>query len=154
MFARSAPLLAASFFLAMPPVTAVPAFAQERAAATPLPSLTVRETWERQQRGELVLVDIRTPEEWAGGVAEGAVRLDMREPDFAQRLASLRTANPGKDVALICTTAGRTSDVQRALAAQGVRVVNVRGGMQGTFWQRGWRSEGLPVTRDPARAAR
>lgn len=125
--------------------------AQERGAFTPLPSLSVRETWERQQRGDIVLVDIRTPEEWADGVAEGAVRLDMRDPAFAQHLADLRAANPGREIALICATAGRTGDVQRALAAQGVRVVNVRGGMQGTFWQRGWRSEGLPVNRDPGR---
>ena len=73
----------------------------------------------------------------------------MRDPAFTQRLADLRATHPGKEIALICATAGRTSDVQRALAAQGVRVINVRGGMQGTLWQRGWRGEGLPMTRNP-----
>lgn len=114
---------------------------------TPLPSLDVRETWARQQRGELVLVDIRTPEEWADtGIPAGAVRLDMRAPDFEARLADLRRRNPGREIALICATAGRTSAVQRSLAQRGIAVTNVEGGMFGSFFGRGWRDERLPVT--------
>ncbi len=119
------------------------AFAQERAV------LSVREAHERARAGAILLVDIRTPEEWADtGVAEGARRLDMTHPAFEARLAALRAENPGKPIALICRTASRSRRVQQALGARGWRdVLDVRGGMLGDGVSRGWLDEGLPLGR-------
>lgn len=136
------------------------ATAQERPAVTPmstpmstplstsLPALTVREARERQQRGDLVLVDIRTPKEWADtGVPEGAIRLDMRDPAFEAKLAALRAEHSGKSIALICRTANRTARVQASLAARGWRdLINVEGGLLGNPSARGWLDEALPVS--------
>jgi rhodanese-related sulfurtransferase len=112
-----------------------------------LPSVSVREAHQRLASGRSILVDIRTPEEWAAtGVATGAVRLDMTAPDFLPRLDALRRSNPDKDLDLICHSAGRTADVQQALAKQGwTRLVNVRGGMAGRWFEMGWIGAGLPV---------
>jgi rhodanese-related sulfurtransferase len=113
-----------------------------------LPSLTVREAHDGVKAGKIVLVDIRTPEEWADtGVPQGAVRLDMTGSAFEVRLAALRLENPGKPIALICRTGSRTSTLQRKLAGRGWRdLVDVRGGMLGTPKDKGWLAEKLPVT--------
>lgn len=119
----------------------VAALAQERA------TLSVREAHERTAAGRVVLVDIRTPEEWRDtGVAQGAIRLDMTHPAFEARLAGIRAENPGKPIALICRTANRTRHVQEALTRRGWRdIIDVRGGMLGDGRNKGWLDEGLPL---------
>lgn len=120
-------------------------------AQTALPSLTVREAHDGAKAGRLVLVDIRTPEEWADtGVPQGAIKLDMTGSAFEVRLAALRLENPGKPIALICRTGSRTSILQRKLAGRGWRdLIDVRGGMLGTPKDTGWLAEKLPVTAYP-----
>lgn len=112
-------------------------------------SVSVQQAFERQKAGVSVLVDIRTPEEWAEtGTAVGAHRLDMTAQDFVARLQALRAANPGKEIDIICRTANRTSYVQRVLEKAGwTNIVNVRGGMAGNASDKGWIASGLPVAR-------
>jgi rhodanese-related sulfurtransferase len=119
------------------------ALAEERA------TLSVREAHDKANAGDILLVDIRTPEEWRDtGVPAGAIRLDMTSPVFEARLAALRAQNPGKPIALICRTANRTRHVQEVLSRRGWReLINVRGGMLGDGRHRGWLDEGLPVGR-------
>ena len=75
----------------------------------PRATMSVREAHARSRAKEVILVDIRRPEEWADtGVAEGAIKLDMTSPVFEARLAGLRAENPGKPIAIICRTANRT----------------------------------------------
>lgn len=127
----------------VPALLADAAQAQERAA------ISVREAHAKARAKEIVLVDIRRPDEWRDtGVAEGAIRLDMTHPAFEARLATLRAENPGKPIALICRTASRTRQVQDILGRRGWQgIVNVRGGMLGDGRNRGWLDEGLPLAR-------
>ena len=120
-------------------------------AQTPLPSLSVREAHEAAKAGKLVLVDIRTPEEWADtGVPEGAIKLDMTGSAFEVRLAALKLDHPGKPIALICRTGSRSSTMQKTLAGRGwANLVDVRGGLLGNPKDKGWLAEGLPVTTYP-----
>ena len=126
-------------------------FAGPVRAQTPLPWLSVREAHEAARAGKLVLVDIRTPEEWTDtGVPEGAIRLDMTGSAFEVRLAALKLDHPGKPIALICRTGNRTSTVQKTLAVRGWKeLVDVRGGLLGNPKDKGWLAEGLPVTSYP-----
>jgi rhodanese-related sulfurtransferase len=130
--------LAVAALLALP----VPGWAQAPS------SLSVREAHEAAKAGRLVLVDIRTPEEWADtGVPEGAIRLDMEGSGFEARLAGVKLDNPGKTIALICRTGNRSSSLQRKLAGRGWReLVDVRGGLLGNPKDKGWLAQGLPVT--------
>lgn len=116
-------------------------------AQTPLPSLSVREAHEAAKAGKLVLVDIRTPEEWADtGLPEGAIKLDMTGSGFEVRLAALKLDHPGKPIALICRTGSRTSTLQKKLVGRGwTNLVDVRGGLLGNPRDKGWLSENLPV---------
>lgn len=113
-----------------------------------MPWLSVREAHEAARAGKLVLVDIRTPEEWADtGVPDGAIKLDMTGSAFEVRLAALKLDHPGKPIALICRTGNRTSTVQKTLAGRGWKeLVDVRGGLLGNPRDKGWLAEGLPVT--------
>lgn len=116
-----------------------------------LPSLSVREAHEAAKAGKLVLVDIRTPEEWSDtGVPEGAIRLDMTGSAFEVRLAALKLDHPGKPIALICRTGNRTSTLQKTLAGRGWKdLIDVRGGLLGNPRDKGWLAERLPVTTYP-----
>ncbi|WP_332699893.1 rhodanese-like domain-containing protein [Bosea sp. (in: a-proteobacteria)] len=120
-------------------------------AQEPRRSLSVREAHDAVQAGRLILVDIRTPEEWTDtGVPQGAVRLDMEGGGFEARLAGLKLDHPGKPIALICRTGNRSSTLQRKLAGRGWKdLIDVRGGLLGTPKEKGWLAEGLPVKAYP-----
>ena len=137
-------LLLSSLLLAVAPTLAA---AQGSPYVPGAPTLSPREAYAEVAAGKAVLVDIRTPEEWAEtGVPKGAARLDMTAPDFVTKLDALRRANPGKDIAIICRTANRTSFVQRELMARGwTNIVNVRGGVAGRGADQGWKADGLPL---------
>lgn len=89
----------------------------------------------RRERGA-VLLDVREPAEWAGGHAPGAVHLP---------LAGVSTAAPrfgDAEVLAVCRSGNRSAKAAEALAAAGVEVRNVAGGMSA------WMEAGLPVVRD------
>ncbi len=97
--------------------------------------------------GEIVLVDIRTPPEWQQtGIGEGAIALDMRDPDFVRSLVALRQKYEDRPIALICRTGNRSGYVVSTLAEQGFPgLVDVAEGMAGGPNGTGWINRGLPV---------
>ena len=126
-------------------LTLIPAF-----AATGL-EMSAPGALAQLKAGKLILVDIRTPDEWKQtGVAQGAVRLDMQHPKgapgFMDDLLKLTKGDKNAPVALICRTGNRTTQVQRYLEAQGfTQVFNVREGMAGSAAGPGWLRRGLPL---------
>ena len=83
----------------------------------------------------MVLIDIREPIEHAGGVADGAKLLPMRQ--LASRLDEI-PVDPAKPVLLICNTQNRSSATLRALRERGYGHVRyVQGGMS-EWARRGW----------------
>ncbi|WP_206080298.1 rhodanese-like domain-containing protein [Pacificoceanicola onchidii] len=109
--------------------------------------MTADKAFAAASTGEIILIDIRRPEEWLQtGVAEGAIGLDMTTETFVQALVSLRQANPNTPLALICRTGNRTGHVTRALADQGFPgLVDVSEGMVGGPRGKGWLTRGLPT---------
>jgi rhodanese-related sulfurtransferase len=107
-------------------------------------TLSAREANDGVTAGALLLIDIRTPDEWIDtGVPRGALRLDAETPGFEVRLAGIRLDHPGKRIALIDRSGGLAAGLQAKLAGRGWRdLVMVRGGMLGPG---GWLSEKLPV---------
>lgn len=115
--------------------------------ANPENDLSAPEAFEKVKAGELLLVDIRTPEEWRQtGVAAGAKTIDMTSKSFGQDLLAAMDGNKDAPVALICRTGNRTTHTQRALTKAGLtQVYNVKEGMAGSFAGPGWLQRGLPV---------
>ena len=115
--------------------------------------LAVADAYRAAQAGEIILVDIRTPEEWQEtGIAEGAVALDMRARDFIPTLVALRQSQPEKQIAFICAVGGRSGYLNRFLYRNGFgNTADVPEGMLGSAAGPGWLKAGLPVY--PGKAA-
>ncbi|PCH67881.1 MAG: hypothetical protein COC12_10855 [Rhodobacteraceae bacterium] len=127
--------------------SALPVQAGHDSPAVPNKKIAADAAYAAVQAGEIILVDIRRPEEWLETrVGEGAIALDMREESFVKSLVALRQANPDTPIALICATGGRSSYVTSALTGQGFPgLVDVSEGMVGGPNGQGWIKRGLPT---------
>ena len=109
--------------------------------------LTVAQAHQAAANGEVVLVDIRTPREWAQtGVPEGAHAIDMRRDDFLAALSQVAGSDKGRPIAVICARGVRSARLSRALTEAGyTNIVDVPEGMLGSGAGPGWLKTGLPV---------
>lgn len=97
--------------------------------------------------GDILLIDIRTPEEWAAtGIGEGAKPLDMRREDFVAALETLAEGDRSVPIALICARGVRSARMSKALTEAGfTQIIDVPEGMLGSFDGPGWLNRALPV---------
>ncbi|MBL1435485.1 MAG: rhodanese-like domain-containing protein [Rhodobacteraceae bacterium] len=99
--------------------------------------------------GEIVLIDIRTPDEWAEtGLPDVALQNDLYAPDFIQKLLAIRDQNPSIPLALICRTGNRSGNTTSQLYQAGLtNIIDVVEGVAGSSIGPGWFARGLPVRR-------
>lgn len=97
--------------------------------------------------GDVVLVDIRRPDEWARtGIGEGAVPLDMRRSDFTDALLAQTNGQTNHPVALICARGVRSRNLSNRLRTAGfTNIIDVPEGMLGSGAGPGWVRRGLPT---------
>jgi rhodanese-related sulfurtransferase len=102
-----------------------------------VPAVTVQEAAELQGDGDGgLLVDVREPNEFAQGRAEGAVLLPL-----GQLNTRFEELPRDRKLLMVCRTGGRSSNATQFLASQGFdNAVNVTGGMVA------WHNAGLPMT--------
>jgi rhodanese-related sulfurtransferase len=107
----------------------------EPSATDRLPDLDPDHAAELLERGEAVLLDVREPPEWAAGHAPQAAHVP---------LGSLAPEAVPQDrpVIAVCRSGNRSGKAADTLAAAGVRVHNLAGGMAA------WARAGLPVVTD------
>lgn len=110
-------------------------------------TLTAPEAYRQVQAGELVLVDVRTPQEWlTTGVPDGAQPADMKDPRFLHQLKRLEQQSGNKPMALICHGGVRTGKLVQALEKHGFHgLLDVSEGMNGSEAGPGWLARGLPL---------
>ncbi|KRV47356.1 sulfurtransferase [Wenjunlia vitaminophila] len=87
------------------------------------------------------VLDVREPDEWAAGHAEGATHIPMSE--VVGRIEELPRDTR---VHVMCRVGGRSARVAQYLLGQGRDVVNVDGGMTA------WAAAGRPVVTDDGTA--
>ncbi len=87
--------------------------------------------------GDVEVVDVRTPEEYASGHVEGATSIDFYAPDFADRIAKL---DPEREYVVYCRTGHRSAQAAAIMADAGLAVDDVDGGVVA------WQAAGLPLT--------
>jgi rhodanese-related sulfurtransferase len=87
------------------------------------------------ERGEATLLDVREPQEWSAGHAPQAEHLPLGELDAG-------AIQPGGPVIAVCRSGNRSGKAADLLAAAGVPVHNLAGGMKG------WVQAGYPVVTD------
>ena len=121
----------------------------QQATRDPSRVLAVGEAHAKAQAGEIVLVDIRTPEEWREtGVPASAHAITMHQDPrvFVRQLMTAMGGDRHRPLALICRTGNRSSSMQAALAKAGfTRVLDVAEGVAGSSYGKGWFRAGLPA---------
>ena len=89
---------------------------------------------------DVVILDVRTAEEFNEGHIENALNIDVKQSDFMQKA---KEALPkGKTIAVYCRSGRRSANAATKLGAEGYRVVNLYGGISA------WKEANLPVTTD------
>jgi hydroxyacylglutathione hydrolase len=108
-----------------------------------LPQITVHELRRHLEAGDVDLLDVRQPDEWAGGHVEGATFITGGE--LPQRLDDV--PRTGRALAVACGS-GYRSSVSASLihARTDLDVINVLGGMSA------WQAAKYPMTTDDDRS--
>lgn len=121
-------------------ISALPAIAADT-------TITATEAYAAAKAGEIILVDIRSRQEWAQtGIGAGAIGIDMRTKLFMERLDNLRRDNPDTPIALICRSGNRSGGMFAHLTKRGFKnLLDVSEGMSGGANGKGWIAHGLPV---------
>lgn len=121
----------------------LPAFAQE--------VMTADEAAEKAASGEVLIIDVRSPQEWAEtGVPQGAERVTIHNPDgvqaFVAEVLEVTGGDRDRPIAFICAAGVRSSYAQQLAREAGyTNVVNIREGMMGSADGKGWLAKGLPT---------
>ena len=89
---------------------------------------------------DVVLLDVRTAEEYAEGHIAGAVNIDQSQSDFVGKVKARLSAE--KTIALYCRSGRRSASAASLLSAEGYKCVNLSGGILA------WKEAGKPVTTD------
>lgn len=73
----------------------------------------------------MVLVDVRTPKEFASGHLENAINIDWYDPQFINKF---NDTDKEKTIYLYCKMGGRSAKAAAVLDSLGYKVVNLEGG--------------------------
>ena len=88
----------------------------------------------------LVILDVRTAEEFNEGHIEGAVNVDYKQDGFVEK--SLTMLPKDQTIAVYCRSGRRSASAAELLAAEGYKPVNLLGGILA------WKEANMPVTTD------
>lgn len=95
---------------------------------TPAPCLSPAECAPRVRSGAALLIDVREPGEWSGGVAQSAQLLPLSDLTGARtKWKEFLAEAAGREVLLYCASGGRSGLAARILVAEGVRAANTGG---------------------------
>lgn len=92
-----------------------------------------------QSDSTAVVLDVRTPEEYAAGHLKGAVLLDVKDgPAFE---TGARKLDPRRHYYVYCRSGRRSMKACGILQGLGLKVTDLAGGIMA------WEADGLPVTK-------
>ena len=96
--------------------------------------------YEKQISGdEVLIVDVRTPNEYKSGHIEGAVLVDVTEGSFDQKIQEYDKNQP---VYIYCRSGSRSANAMRKMKAMGfTEVYDLRGGVMN------WSKNGKPLVK-------
>lgn len=79
-----------------------------------------------------VIIDVRTPEEFASGHIENSINIDFYSPEFYARISAL---DPNQEYAIYCRSGNRSSEALRMMdELDFTKVTELTGGM--LAWER------------------
>ena len=81
---------------------------------------------------DILLIDVRTPGEYASGHIENSINIDYRSDDFKELIAKLDT---NQEVYVYCKVGGRSARSAKAMEEMGFKkVYDLKGGIKA--WER------------------
>lgn len=112
------------------------AHAEETSARNEIKVISVDEAALLVKDKTVVVLDIRSPEEFSEGHIEGALNINYHEDDFETQIAKL---DRDTKYILHCHSGGRSGNTEKLLESLGFNNVNhLKSGISG------WRKAGLP----------
>ncbi len=100
-------------------------FAAALVALFAVGSLTACATESQDPSAYAAIIDVRTPEEWASGHLEGAVRIGIADADFAQQIDTL---DKSADYYIYCRSGNRAGQAIDYMKSAGFTGNLVNGG--------------------------
>ena len=88
----------------------------------------------------VVVLDVRTAEEFADGHIAKAINIDVKQSEFVDKAKAMLPT--GKSIAVYCRSGRRSANACEKLSAEGYKAVNLKGGIIA------WTDAGMPVTKD------
>ena len=88
---------------------------------------------------EVVVLDVRTAEEYNEGHIEGAILIDYHQSDFMEKAKA--TLPISKTIAIYCRSGRRSAYAAEKLADEGYKAVNLYGGIIA------WKEAGMSITK-------
>ena len=88
----------------------------------------------------VVVLDVRSADEFQDGHLEGAINIDQAQSDFMKK--AKETLAIDKTIAVYCRSGRRSASAAGRLAAEGYKAVNMKGGIVA------WKEASMPVTTD------
>ena len=111
-----------------------------KAALAPAPRPSPAAWFPRLRDGRALLIDVREPDEWADGVAEGALLLPLSDLLGARaRWGAPLAEAKGRELVLYCKSGMRSGRAARLIRAEGFRATNA--GSLADWAAAGWRIE-------------
>ena len=92
------------------------------------------------KQADVLILDVRTAEEYAEGHIEGAILIDQKKDDFESLAKQQLTKD--KRIAIYCRSGRRSANTAGRLAAIGYKCTNLKGGIIA------WQEAKMPVTKD------
>jgi L-ascorbate metabolism protein UlaG (beta-lactamase superfamily)/rhodanese-related sulfurtransferase len=103
-------------------------------------NVDVRDFAELMAKQNVVVLDVRTADEFKEGHLEGAVNIDQSQNDFMEKVKATLSAD--KTIAVYCRSGRRSANAAGRLAEAGYKAVNLKGGILA------WKDAKMPVTTD------
>jgi len=107
-----------------------------------VPAVGAEEAARRVDEGA-VLLDVREPDEWNAGHAPDAVHVPL-----AALAASVDELDKDRPIVAVCRVGGRSERAASVLLQRGYDAVNLAGGMQA------WQAAGMPIVTETGDAGR
>lgn len=93
--------------------------------------------YQAKDPSDYVLLDVRRPNEYEAGHIEGAILMNIEDPDFPQKVAQL---DKDKTYYINCRSGARSGRACQYMASQGFAdTINLKGGILA------WQDANLPV---------
>ena len=111
-------------------------------------SLPADSAWQMVQRGDLVVLDVRTPTEWAmTGLPRDSHGINVKDRDFVAQARGAVLGDLDQPIAVICRSGTRSKEAASVLERAGfTHVFDIQEGMIGNEETgEGWLKRGLPV---------